>query len=88
MSNFRGTCHVALKGAREKAKIAKASAELGQIASVFLLLETDTGQWPGHKTPGIIEEGAGNNEICDDGCNYGLSDNQAGLTGTDGIYSN
>ncbi len=79
---------VALKGAREKAKIAKANVEVGQIANAFLFLETDTGQWPGHKIPGAIEEGASDNEICDDDCVYGLSDNEAGLTGTDGAYSN
>ena len=78
---------VALRDAREKAKIAKASVEARQIASAFLLLETDTGEWPGHKAPGIIEEGAGGNEICDDGCTYGLSDDRAGLAGTDGAYS-
>lgn len=78
---------VALRDARQKAKIAKANAGVREIMKAILLLETDTGEWPGHKTPGVIEEGAGSNEICDDGCGYGLSDNQAGLAGTDDLYS-
>lgn len=71
--------------AREKARIAVAKAESREIYNAFILLESDTFQWPGHKTPYEVEEGS-DNEICPDGCTYSLSDPQAGLTATDGNY--
>lgn len=79
---------IALRGAREKAKIAKAQTESKQIYNAFLMLEIDTNQWPGHKAPYEVESGASGNEICSDGCAYGLSDPRAGLTGTDDNYPN
>ena len=79
---------VSLSGARERARIAKAQAEVRQIYNVISILEVDTEQWPGHKTPYEIEEGASGNEICSDGCTYDFSDPRAGLVDTDGNYPN
>jgi len=78
---------VNLSGAREKAKIAKAKSEIRQVHLAIFALEGDTGQWPGHKTPYVIEE-MDDNEICSDGCTYKLSDPEAGLLDTDGAYPN
>jgi len=83
---------VALGGAREKARIAKAKSEARSIYNAMLLLATDTGEWPGHKIPDKDECGSGSNELCvyDDPneCEYGLNDFRAGLTDTDGNYPN
>ncbi len=76
---------VSVGSSREKAKIAKAQLEVKQIYNAIVMLEMDTGQWPGHKTPNKIEGGASNNEICPDlsppaECMCKLSDGEAGLT--------
>ena len=63
---------------REKAMIAKARAEIDHIAKAILLLQTDTGQWPGGQIPGT-PVGAGN-EITD------LNQDRAGLCATDGRF--
>ncbi len=65
---------------REKAMIAKARAEIDHIAKATLLLQTDTGQWPGGQIPGA-PVGAGN-EITD------LNQGRAGLCATDGRFQN
>lgn len=83
-----GTVLVSLNRARERAKIAKAQIEIKQIHNAILMLEADTGEWPGHKIPNVIEEGATGNEICSDGCAFGINDPEAGLTATDGNYPN
>lgn len=70
---------VNLGSAREKARIATAKGEIKQIYNAIFMLETDTAEWPGHKTPNIVEESTDDNEICADGCSYGLSDCQAGI---------
>lgn len=70
---------VAVQRARNEAKIAKAKVEANQIFKAISLLEIDTEQWPGHITPYQVESGASGNEICPDGCVYGLSDCRAGL---------
>lgn len=70
---------VSLGNAKEKAKIAKAKTEVKQIFKAISVLEIDTEQWSGHKTPYEIEGGAGGNEICSDGCAFGLSDCRSGL---------
>jgi len=77
-----------VNAAREQAKIAVSKAETRQIYNAILLFQDDTGEWPGHKTPYEIEEGVGGNEICSDGCSYGLTDPQTGLIDTDGNYTN
>jgi len=69
-----------LGSARENAKIAKAKAEIRQISKAMLIFEMDTEEWPGHKTPYLIENGFADNEICpDDDCTYALSDCYIGL---------
>lgn len=70
---------VSLGAAREKARIAAAKTELRSIYNAFILLESDSEEWPGHKTIYEIEVGAPNNEMCQDGCAYGLDDCRAGL---------
>ena len=77
-------------GAKEKAQIAKAKAEIRNIYNVFAFLENDTGEWPGHKTPNLDECGQNNNEICDDSCAFSLSDCDSGLSCDDPVipYSN
>jgi prepilin-type N-terminal cleavage/methylation domain-containing protein len=66
--------------AREKAKIAKARMEIKQIYNAFIKFDADTEQWPGRRKSNQIEcPGTYPNEICFDGCDYGLSDCRAGL---------
>jgi len=65
--------------AREKARIARAKIDIRQIYNAIVLLEADSEEWPGHQAPFIVAAGASNNEICADGCSYGLSDCEAGL---------
>jgi len=81
-----GIVLVALGEAREKAKIARAKVETKQIYNAIFMLETDTGLWPGHQTPGVHE--VNNNEVCGDGCGFGLGAPGAGLISTDGGYPN
>ena len=69
---------VSLSSAREKARIAKASTEVKQIYNAIIMMESDTEQWPGHKTSYEIENG-NSNEICSDGCDIALSDCESGL---------
>ncbi len=78
---------VQVKSARRKAKIAKAQHDIDVIATAILTLGVDTNQWPGHQTAGAVNNANGN-EICGDGCNFGLADSQAGLVATDGSYVN
>ena len=80
---------VSLGGAKERAKIVKAQAEVREIYNAILLLETDTGKWPRRvelpagpsvgdnpKIPHQIER-EDNNEI------WNLSDSKVGLIGDD-----
>jgi len=75
---------------KEKAKIVQAKATAKQIYNAIVILENDTGFWPGHKQPYEIEPGASGNEICDDlppnDCEFKFSDPEAGLAATDGGY--
>lgn len=64
---------------RDKARIAKAEAELDGFRSALELLAHDTEEWPGHQAVGAVNTGA-NNEVWD------LSVASAGLTATDGNY--
>lgn len=70
-----------VRTAREEAKIAKSRLMLKQIRSAIAMLETDTGEWPGHKTIEDIEGGVGGNEIWD------LNAPEAGLVETDGLFT-
>jgi general secretion pathway protein G len=65
----------------EKAKIAEATADINTIHKAMVLLENDTGEWPGHQTSGQINKGFGN-EVWD------LSVPAAGLLSTDGAFPN
>jgi prepilin-type N-terminal cleavage/methylation domain-containing protein len=65
---------------KEKAKIARAQAEIDRIHKAIVLLELDTGLWPGHQKPGVSTSGS--NEVWD------LAACSAGLLCNDGGYSN
>jgi len=82
-----GIVLVSLSGAREEARIAKAKAEIKGIYNSIIMLEIDTSQWPGHQNAYQVNQ-TDDNEICSDGCSFGLGDNQAGLINTDGSYIN
>ena len=69
---------VSMSSGREKAKVAKAQAGVKQVYMALFMLEDDSNQWPGHKTPYKIER-VGDNEICSSGCVLKLSDCAAGL---------
>jgi general secretion pathway protein G len=65
---------------RERAMIARARAEIDQIAKAIFLLQVDTGKWPGGQIPGV-PVGSGN-EITD------LNQPGAGLCNRDGRFPN
>ena len=65
---------------REKAKIARTQAEIDRIHKAIVLLEADTGLWPGHQRPGVSTSGS--NEV------WNLAAASAGLLRTDGGYPN
>jgi prepilin-type N-terminal cleavage/methylation domain-containing protein len=74
--------------ARQKAKIAQAQLESRNLYDAIILLENDTEEWPGHQPPNIVctERPGGcpeDNELCDDGCPFKLSDGFGGLTQND-----
>jgi len=71
-----------LNNARQSARLVKARAEVSQIRKAIALLETDTTQWPGHKTIDDVQSGASGNEIWD------LTAPEAGLLATDGSFPN
>jgi general secretion pathway protein G len=62
-----------------KAKVAEATSDLDTIYKAMILLESDTGQWPGHQAIGEVNKGGGN-EVWD------LSVGAAGLVITDGNF--
>lgn len=79
--------------AQTKSKVAKAEHEIDAIYGAMSVLVHDTGFWPGlqpYETvcTNIPTGCPANNEICDDGCTYGLSDPRSGLLATDGSFSN
>ena len=76
---------VAVKTAQQKAKVAKVQNDIDEIYKAISAMANDTDTWPGHQTIGEINNGA-NNEICADGCAFGLSSPQAGIVSTDGSY--
>ncbi len=71
--------------AREKAKITKSLHELSVVRRAIEIFANDVGEWPGHNDINYSGSGS-NNEVCPDGCAFGLFDVEAGLTGTDGTY--
>ena len=68
-----------MSAAREKAKVARAKAEIREIRTAVEMLANDSFQWPGHKSTDQVETG-GSNEVWD------LTTNAAGLMATDGAY--
>jgi len=78
---------VAVNYARSYAKTVKAQHDIAQIEKTINMLADDSGTWPGHQEVNKIHS-VSNNEICSDGCSYGLTDSRAGLVETDGSYNN
>jgi prepilin-type N-terminal cleavage/methylation domain-containing protein len=84
---------IATNYARAKAKEAMAQNDIGHIVRAINMLANDTNLWPGQQAVNEVGSGA-SNEICDDGCLFGLADNAAGLldhaageySGWDGPY--
>lgn len=79
--------------AQLKSKIAKAEHEIDVINTVMGVLVNDAGVWPGGQPFDVIcTNRLGGcpigNEICADGCDYGLTDPRAGLLATDGSFNN
>jgi general secretion pathway protein G len=68
--------------AREKARITKAKSEVKQIRNAVELLASDSDEWPGHQTVGLVDSGGSGNEVWD------LSAGVAGLIATDGSFAN
>jgi prepilin-type N-terminal cleavage/methylation domain-containing protein len=62
-----------------RAKVAEATSDLDMIYKAMVLLESDTGLWPGHQTVSQINKGGGN-EV------WNLSVGAAGLVSTDGGF--
>jgi general secretion pathway protein G len=62
---------------REKAQVARAQADIDRIHKAILLLELDTGQWPGHQPPNMVGGGSGNEIV-------NLNILSAGLCGPNG----
>ena len=77
---------VAVKIAQQKARMAKAQSDIDEIYKAISAMANDTNTWPGHQTIGQVNSGSGN-EICADGCAFGLSESQAGIVATNGSYS-
>lgn len=75
----------AFGSARDSAKEKGALHEVKLIYDAINMLANDTGKWPGQQQVDKIGAG-GSNEICFDGCSYGLSDAKAGIIATDGNY--
>lgn len=72
--------------AKNRARTAKAQNDISQISKAMEMLANDTGYWPGHQTVSQTASQAGNtngNEICSDGCTFGLSAGESGLSADD-----
>lgn len=68
--------------AKGRARIVAAQHDVAEIEKAVNMLANDTGYWPGHQDVGKTATQAGNtnnNEICGDGCGYGLAAGEAGL---------
>lgn len=72
--------------AKNRAKIVKAQNDVAQIEKAINMLANDVGYWPGHQDMGKTATQAGNtnnNEICADGCAYGLGAGESGIVAND-----
>jgi prepilin-type N-terminal cleavage/methylation domain-containing protein len=76
---------VGVNYARTQARTVKAESDINTIYTAASALGNDTNQWPGHQSMDEVNAVNGN-EICADGCTYGLSDSRSGLITTDGSY--
>lgn len=70
---------VSLNYARSQARQTKAMHDIDTLLTAIKLLETDTGEWPGHQLVDEITTG-GANEIWD------LTETRAGIAATDGSF--
>ena len=77
ISILAGIALPAYNSYKEKTKTAEAMQVLKRIETAIIALGTDTGQWPGHQTIGVINGGS-SNEI------YNLNAASAGLVSNDG----
>jgi prepilin-type N-terminal cleavage/methylation domain-containing protein len=77
----------AINYARNQAREAKAKNDIDEIYKAITMLATDGNLWPGSQPVDRANVTSGN-EICGDGCTFGLSSNRAGLLATDGSYDN
>jgi len=75
-----GIVLVNLNDARKKARIASTQQTVNAILKAIQMLESDTGEWPDHKTIDDVEGGASGNEVWD------LNVASAGIVATDGSY--
>ena len=71
--------------AKERAKTVKTENDIASIYQIMGMLANDTNFWPGQQAINQVGSG-GANEICSDGCAYGLEDARAGIIATDGNY--
>jgi general secretion pathway protein G len=78
---------VAANYARAYAKEKKAMADVSTILSAVNILAQDANAWPGHQAINSVNGGA-NNEICGDGCVFGIDEAASGLVVTDGNFNN
>lgn len=77
----------AVSYARSQAKIAKAKSDSNEIYKALTAMSNDTGAWSGNQLIDTVNTTNGN-EICGDGCTFGLGAPEAGIETTDGSYSN
>jgi len=73
----------AVQYARAQAKIGKATSDINEIYKAMTALSNDIGAWPGNQPVDAVNAGNGN-EICGDGCAFGIGDAQAGITASNG----
>jgi prepilin-type N-terminal cleavage/methylation domain-containing protein len=79
---------VGLGEMKNRANIAKAQHYIDQLDRAISQLSIETEVWPGGQPMGeVCLVNCADNEICADGCSFGLSAPEAGLTGTDGSYT-
>lgn len=77
---------IGINAARNKARTVKCQHDSDAIYHAITAMSNDTNEWPGHQDIDAVNSVNGN-EICGDGCTFGVSSNQAGLTSSDGTYS-
>jgi type II secretory pathway pseudopilin PulG len=77
---------IAITSYATKAKVAETTADIDMIYKAIVLLETDTGEWPGDQKIGEINKGSGN-EVWDLSVGAaGLASNDNNFPGWEGPY--